>query len=183
MDEHKQRIYSVLYFLKKSRGIGFKNDLLYKSKELPGDMDRFKKLTVGHIVLMGRKNWDSIPPKFRPFADRINVVITRNPELFKNEPDVYAFSNVFRAIAWLTLVFPDKHIAVIGGGEIYKLLFPYCDMIYATEISGDKEADVFVEIPENFFLAEEYEFTEGPTGVKFNFADYVNKGQLKVPVI
>lgn len=61
------------------RVIGNKGDIPWK---IPADMKRFKELTNGGVVIMGRKTWDSLPPKFRPLPNRINIVLTRQ----KNEP-------------------------------------------------------------------------------------------------
>ena len=100
----------------KNNVIGKDNDLIW---HLPADMHFFTQSTKGHSVLMGRKNWDSIPLKYRPLSDRINVVITRN-ESFEH-PDCSVFHSVESAISFYKSKeeFSDLDLYVIGGGQIY----------------------------------------------------------------
>src|SRR5690554_7624901 len=68
---------ALIVAMGKHREIGKDNDLLWK---LPRDMKFFKETTLGHTVVMGRKNWESIPEKFRPLPNRKNIVVSRNPD-------------------------------------------------------------------------------------------------------
>lgn len=93
--------------------IGKNNDLIW---HLPADMRFFTQTTKGHVVIMGRRNWDSIPLKYRPLSDRINVVVTRN-ETFTN-PDCIVFHNLKNAVE----AYKNKgnqDVYIIGGGQIY----------------------------------------------------------------
>lgn len=97
--------------------IGKDNDLIW---HLPADMRFFTETTKGHIVVMGRRNWDSIPLKYRPLSDRINVVITRNVNF--SHPDCVVFNTVEAAIDHYTNHEPansQKDLFIIGGGQIY----------------------------------------------------------------
>lgn len=126
----------------KNDAIGKDNDLIW---HLPADMRFFTQSTAGHIVLMGRRNWDSIPLKYRPLSNRINVVITKN-EAFSH-PDCTVFNSVEAAISHYKndTEFKDKDLYVIGGGQIYK----YCldqdllDEMYVTFIDEEFEGDTF----------------------------------------
>ncbi|HIP35275.1 MAG TPA: dihydrofolate reductase, partial [Crocinitomix sp.] len=94
--------------------IGKDNDLIW---HLPADMRFFTQTTKGHIVIMGRKNWDSIPLKYRPLSGRINVVITRNKKF--SHPDCTTFNSIEDAIVFYQKEYADKTIFIIGGGQIY----------------------------------------------------------------
>lgn len=97
-----------------NRVIGKDNDLIW---HLPADMRFFTQTTKGHIVIMGRRNWDSIPLKYRPLSDRINVVITRNKEF--RHPDCIVFNSLEESISHFRKD-DSKDIFIIGGGQIYK---------------------------------------------------------------
>jgi dihydrofolate reductase len=103
---------------------------------LPDDVARFKELTTGHAVVMGRKTWDSLPERFRPLPDRRNVVVTRDPGWQAEGAERAA--SVEDALALLE---SQPEIFVIGGGEIYAAAFPYADELLLTEIDADARGD------------------------------------------
>ena len=115
--------------------IGKNNQLPW---HLPEDLKRFKELTTGHTVLMGRKTWESIPDKFRPLPQRKNIVLTRQ-EHFQVPVDVEKYAMLDQALA--------KHqaedIFVIGGAEIYQQAFAYANQLYITEVAQEVDGDVF----------------------------------------
>lgn len=126
-----------------NRGIGFENELLFRC---PADMNFFiEKTTQGKnpIVIMGHRNWDSIPYKFKPLKGRINIVTTRNPDSFKDIDNVYAFSDPIRALEWGKKYPNGGDIWVIGGQDIYTALLEECDYLYLTDIPGNNPADRF----------------------------------------
>jgi len=96
------------------RGIGRNNDLMWN---LPMDMQFFKSTTQGHIVVMGRKNFDSIPEKYRPLPQRLNCILSRSIDF--NAPDCHVFQNLIECVNQ----FKDdsRTLFIIGGGEIYRL--------------------------------------------------------------
>ncbi len=105
---------------------------------LPEDLKRFKKLTSGHVVLMGRKTWESIPDKYRPLPNRTNVVITRQENWHADGAQV--FSNIQDALA----AFKNKDLFIIGGGQIYKQTIDLADTLYITHVKNTIEhCDVF----------------------------------------
>jgi dihydrofolate reductase len=110
------------------RELGYSGNLLWN---LPADMAHFKQITLGHMVLMGRITYLSIPPKFRPLPGRTNLILSRNPELL--EPGPIACESVKFA-----LDFAESHkeseLMVIGGGEIYKELLPLANRMYITQV-------------------------------------------------
>jgi dihydrofolate reductase len=109
-----------------NRVIGRDGDLPWR---LPTDLKRFKELTTGGTVVMGRKTWDSLPPRFRPLPDRRNVVVSRNGT---DAPEVRR--SVEEAL--------EEDCFVIGGGEVYAQALQRADRVYATEVAGAVEGDV-----------------------------------------
>lgn len=99
---------------------------------LPGDMQRFRELTQGDVVIMGRKTYESIPERFRPLPGRHNVVLTRDPE-WRGHADV--FHDLTAALSH----YPDAWI--IGGGEIYQEALPLVEEVIATEVEGNYQGD------------------------------------------
>lgn len=121
------------------RGIGKNNDLMW---HLPADMKFFRETTTGHIVVMGRKNWDSIPEKFRPLPNRENVVLTRNTNY------IASGARVFHSLQDCLSYFSgedQKDIFIIGGGEIYRqaLDLNCIDEMYITHVDAVYGADTF----------------------------------------
>lgn len=138
-DQHKKMsmVSHIVAYRVSDRGIGYKNDLLYRFKE---DMQHFKTLTMHHIVLMGRKTFESIGNK--PLSNRINVVLSKTLE----SSVVQTFSDISVAMEWCHKMHPEKHVFVIGGESIYRQTIPYIQKVYATEIEDTEQntpADTF----------------------------------------
>lgn len=167
----KQKIFAVLC-LQTDGGIGFKNDTIYKPGELLGDMKRFKDLTVGKVVIMGRKTWESLPEKFRPLPDRANIVVSRQPNYQDKLPyNVVCFDDIGKAITFSRQAYWEKDVVIIGGAEIYEATWNLCEKIYATEVNHKRPADTFVKLPENLKeISREKRETE--TGIMYDFVDY-----------
>jgi len=100
------------------------------------DLKRFKALTLGHAVVMGRKTWDSLPRK--PLPGRRNIVCTRDPGWKAQVPDVLAITSPDIDLSFLA---PDEKIMVIGGAEIYRYFLSRADRIELTEVHKDFEGD------------------------------------------
>lgn len=102
--------------------------------EIPGDLKRFKQLTTGHIIIMGRKTFESLP-KGEALPNRINIVLTRNA---RYAPDNTMVVNSFEELFTLLKKINPKGTLtnfVIGGGDIVRGLLPYCHKAYITKIS------------------------------------------------
>jgi len=119
----------------KNQVIGKDNQLVWK---LSADLKRFKHLTTGHYLLMGRKTFESLG---RPLPNRTHLIITRNAE-FEAPEGHYAFHSVEEALIFCTKRQLDK-LFVIGGGEIYKEALPLCDVLEITEVEANPEGDTF----------------------------------------
>lgn len=145
-----------------NRVIGINNQLPW---HLPEDLKRFSKLTTGHAVLMGRKTYDSLPDKFRPLPNRLNLVLTTNAELKSNNPNVVFISNVptlERQLQSQQLKLPSDQIWVIGGAAIYELTFSLWDELHLTRVAGEYEGDVVLPpFEDSFKLVEEEGFSQG----------------------
>ena len=136
---------------------------------LPEDMAHFKRLTSGHPVIMGRKTWDSIPPRFRPLPGRRNIVVTRQPD--------WAADGAERAgslAASLALCDGAQLAWVIGGAQLYAQALPLANAAEVTEIdehfSGDAHAPEFG--PSWREVARERHVSSN--GLKFSFVSYSN---------
>ena len=123
----------------KNNVIGKDNKLIWR---LPADMKYFKDMTEGCVVITGRKNYESIPEKFRPLPNRINIVVTRQKD-YKAE-GAFICSSIEEAID-LAQKTGDKgkRIFIIGGAEIYKQTMDIVDEIFITEIHHEFEGDAF----------------------------------------
>jgi len=115
-------------------GIGKDNDLPW---HISTDLKRFKKLTMGQPLIMGRKTYDSIG---RPLPGRTNIVITRDPDLQIEGCQVVA--SLEEAIERAQTEQPE-HAFIIGGAQIYTVALPIADRLYMTEVQGDYGADTF----------------------------------------
>lgn len=125
---------SIIVALASDNAIGKGNDLLF---HIPGDLKRFKEITTGHSVIMGRKTYLSLPR--RPLPNRRNIVITRDTSL-----SLAGCTVVHSVEAAIALVEPEGEAFVIGGGEIYNAVLPYADKLYLTLADKKVEgADVF----------------------------------------
>lgn len=102
---------------------------------LPEDLKHFKQLTLGHIVIMGRKTYESMG---KPLPERINIVITRQP-MFSAQ-NIIVVSSIETALQ-ACAGYPDKKRFVIGGSEIYQQTLPMSQRLYLTEIQKDFEGN------------------------------------------
>jgi dihydrofolate reductase len=124
---------SIIVAVSDDLGIGKNNDLLW---HLPEDMKRFKRLTTGNTIIMGRRTWESLPK--RPLPNRKNVVITDiADEIFDGAVTAYSIDDAIAKSKG------DNEIFIIGGGSIYRQFMPLADRLYITHVHKKTEADVF----------------------------------------
>lgn len=147
-------------------GIGRDNDLLYN---IPEDKKFFRRTTLEHTVIMGRKNLLSLP-NGKPFKDRNNVVLSRNTDFCPE--GVTVLRSVEEAVKYAEN--EGGEVFIVGGGSVYKEMLPFCGKALITKIDGAPDADVFFpnldELPE-WKLTEESEEQEYE-GVKYKFCTY-----------
>ncbi|MEK7164891.1 MAG: dihydrofolate reductase [Patescibacteria group bacterium] len=127
-------IISIIAAIGENRELGRDNKLLWR---IPEDLKRFRVLTEGHPIIMGRKTFESIG---RPLPKRTNIIITRQAD-YKAEGCIVVGS-VEAAIA-KAKEFDEQEIFIIGGGEIYKQALPRVDKLYLTVVKDSQEADVY----------------------------------------
>ena len=118
----------------KNWAIGYKNELLVR---IPDDMKRFREMTTGNIVIMGRKTLESFPKK-KPLNGRINIVISGNPDYTVEGATVV--HSIEEAVEIASKYDPDD-VFCIGGGSIYRDMLPYIDKAYVTRIDFAYDAD------------------------------------------
>jgi dihydrofolate reductase len=135
---------SIIVAVSENNVIGKNNTLPW---HMPADMAFFKEKTSGKVVIMGRKNYDSIPPKYRPLPNRTNIVVTRNPTF--QAPGCTIVHTMAEPLGAYKMAghkgeFKDDEIFIIGGRDIYEFaLVEFADKIYLTRIHADIEGDVF----------------------------------------
>ena len=129
---------SLIAAIGKNRELGFGGKLLWS---IPDDMRRFKQLTGGHPVIMGRKTWESLPERFRPLPGRTNIVVTRQSG-YAADGAVLA-SSLADAVATAETAEGSDEIFVIGGGELYREALPFAHRLYLTLIHAAAPADAF----------------------------------------
>ncbi|MBP6667026.1 MAG: dihydrofolate reductase [Ottowia sp.] len=103
---------------------------------LPEDLAHFKRVTLNHPVIMGRKTWDSIPPKFRPLPGRTNIVVTRQADW--HEKGAQCASSLREALQQCE---NSNQVWVIGGAQIYAQALPLADELVVTEIDAAFDGD------------------------------------------
>lgn len=121
----------------KNRAIGKDNQLLW---HLPKDMQFFKSTTEGYAILTGRKNYFSIPEKFRPLKNRTNILLSRNTDL--KEEGVVLVGSIEEGIAYAKQR-GERKLFVIGGGQVYAQCMELADTLLVTEVDAHLEADTF----------------------------------------
>lgn len=128
---------SMIAAVAENRVIGRDNDLVWR---LPDDMRYFMETTRNHIVVMGRKNYESIPAKFRPLPKRTNIVVTRQKEY--DAPGCILTENIEAALD-IARQKGENEVFIIGGGQIYAQSLQIADKLYITEVKDSFEGDTF----------------------------------------
>lgn len=144
-----------------NRALGKNNELIYHIHE---DLQRFKKITSNHIVIMGRKTFQSIG---KVLPNRINIVVTRNPAFY--EDNVVIAHSLDEALRLAELK-GESEVFIIGGGQIYEEAIGKTDKLYLTIVEGNPDADTFFPDYSDFkkvAFEEEHEFD----GLKYKFLD------------
>jgi dihydrofolate reductase len=124
---------SIIVAVSEDWGIGKNNELLWR---LPEDLKRFRRLTTGNAIIMGKKTWESLPR--RPLPDRKNIVLTDiTGEIIEGSLTAYSIDDA------LSKCDKDKEIFIIGGGSIYRQFVPLADKLYITHVHLSAPADVY----------------------------------------
>ena len=154
-----------LIFARASNGvIGLNNAMPW---HLPEDLAHFKRHTLGCPVIMGRKTWDSLPPRFRPLPGRLNIVLTRQPD-WQAEGALRA-STLQAACAQCPV---NSDVWVIGGAEVYAQALPLASTVVVTEIDATFEGDAFAPELGAEWVETNREHHVSATGLGFSFVTY-----------
>lgn len=147
-DMPKERTLTMIAAAAENNALGKDNDLIWHISE---DLKRFKRLTTGHAIIMGRKTFESMP---KALPNRNNIVLTKRKDYQAQGAEV-----VHTVEDALELVKEDVQPFIIGGGQIYSLFMPLCDRIELTRVHHEFEADVYfpdIDLNEFEVIAEEY---------------------------
>ena len=166
---------AVIAAIGRNRVLGKKNELLW---HIPDDLKRFKQLTLGHPVIMGRKTFDSIMNIIgKPLPGRTNIVVTRNPmpeERFHashSTEEVFFVASISEAIEKAKTCPGAEEIFIGGGGQIYKEALPLVDKLYLTLIDDEKEGDSFFPPYEPQFTKVVFEENREHEELKYRWVD------------
>lgn len=140
---------------------------------LPEDLAHFKRTTLNHPVVMGRKTWDSLPPRFRPLPGRRNIVITRQPD-WRHDGAERAGS----LAQALQLCAPSERIWIIGGAQIFEQALPLADEAVITAIDADFAGDVFAPVLDASWQQTDSKALVAANGLRLTFATWRRKKAL-----
>jgi dihydrofolate reductase len=161
---------SIIVAVSEDLGIGKDNELLW---HLPGDLKRFKNLTYGKTIIMGRRTWESLPR--RPLPGRKNIVITDVPhECFDCSITAYSIEDA------LSKCEKGEEIFIIGGGSIYRQFMPLADRLYITNVHKKTPADVYFPAidPQCWKVIEREEFKPvNENDIPYTYIIYERKGK------
>lgn len=159
---------SIIVAVSEDWGIGKDNELLWNISE---DLKRFKRLTTGNIIIMGKKTWESLPR--RPLPDRKNIVLTDNTkETIDGAITAYSIEDA------LSKCVKSEEIFIIGGGSIYRQFMPIADKLYITHVRKKAPADIyFPEIDTKIWeITEKKDFDVSETNpIAYSYVIYVRR--------
>lgn len=157
---------SIIVAVSDDWGIGKNNDLLWNISE---DLKRFKKLTLGNTVVMGKKTWESLPK--RPLPGRKNIVLTDNRnEIIENAVTCYSIEDA------LSKCNEDEEIFIMGGGSIYRQFMPLADRLYITHVHKTAPADIyFPEIDLKVWKVTEKEEFLSDDNIPYTYTVYLKR--------
>lgn len=163
---------SIIVAAAQNLAIGKDNNLLW---HISDDLKRFKSITSGHTVVMGRRTFDSLPKK--PLPKRRNIVLTHDPEFHFDVPEKATGTlEVAHTIAdVLKMVRDEEESFVIGGAALYQQFLPFAQRLYVTWVYQDFDADVFfpkidLSVFRQISITERQQDSE--SGMWFSYADY-----------
>jgi dihydrofolate reductase len=125
---------NIIVAVDKNWGIGYKGSLLFKIKE---DMQRFKSITENHVVVMGRKTYESM--NYHPLPNRVNYVITSYQNVYRDENVI--FIHDLSSIKDIIDMYQTENVFIIGGGYLYRELLDYCEYAYVTKVDKEYPSD------------------------------------------
>ena len=141
---------------------------------VPEDLAHFKQVTLGAPVIMGRKTWDSLPPRFRPLPGRRNIIVTRQADW--QHADVDVVHSIDDALALAAAETTDGTVWVIGGAQIYAAVIDRADVLEVTEIRAAFEGDTVAPAIDQNWAVEaidpEDDWHTSSSGLEYRFVRY-----------
>lgn len=164
---------SIIVAQAENRAIGLNGDMPW---HLSGDLKRFKALTMGHPVVMGRRTWESLPK--RPLVGRRNIVFSQSEDFAPEGAEVVRSVNDLFAL----LHDSDDEVFIIGGGRIYNMLMPWANRLYITWVHKVfPKADTFfpmIDLSEFTKVNETERMVDEKSGLEFSYAEYDRKFRI-----
>ena len=173
IDINKKPNLSIIVAQAENRAIGLNGDMPW---HLSGDLKRFKALTMGHPVVMGRRTWESLPK--RPLVGRRNIVFSQSDNFAPEGAEVVrSVNDLFNLLRDC-----DDEIFIIGGGRIYNMLMPFTQRLYITWVHKEfPEADTFfpiIDLSEFTKVNETERMINEKSGLEFCYAEYDRKFKI-----
>ena len=169
-DIHALPNISIIVAIAQNNAIGKDNDLIW---HISDDLKRFKALTSGHTVIMGRNTWNSLPR--RPLPKRRNIVLTHDDTFAEEGAEVaHSLQQV------LEMVRDEEEAFIMGGTAVYRQFLPFVNHIYVTWVWQDFDADVYFPVIDMSVFAKVSEsevFVDAESGLRFSYADYQRRPQ------
>ncbi len=159
---------SIIVAVASNGAIGKGNDLLW---HISDDLKRFKKLTSGNTIIMGRKTFESLPGG--PLPNREHIILTRDKSY--KVPGCFVTGSIDDVLRKCD---EEKENFVIGGGEIYRLFMPYCTKMYLTRVDKSFEADTFFpEVDFEIWKAdfESDKMKDDRSGIEYQYVNFIRK--------
>lgn len=160
---------SIIVAIASNGAIGRNNDLLWN---IPADLKRFRKLTTGNCLIMGKNTWYSLPK--RPLPNRVNIVLTDDPcECMEDCVSSYSVEDA------LSKCQEGKEVFVIGGGMVYRQFLEIADRLYITHVHKDFDADTFFPAidPVDWMEVErEDHLMDDQAGFSYSYVTYMRRG-------
>lgn len=158
---------SIVAAIGKNRQIGKNNGLLW---HIPEDLKRFKRLTLGHPVVMGRKTFESIVAILgKPLPGRANIVVTRDKEWAYE--GVTAAHSLEAALAEASKL-DSVEVFIGGGANLWEQALPLVDRLYLTLVEDDKDGDTYFPAYEHLFKERASEEARAHNGVRYRWVDF-----------
>ena len=154
--------------------IGNNGDLPW---HIHGDMKRFKELTMGHSVIMGRRTWLSLPK--RPLHGRRNIVLTHDTDF---QPDGAEVAHSVPEL--LKMIRHDDEPFVIGGATVYRELLPFVNRLYVTWVYKDFEGDTtfpVIDLSRFMQIGETQKLTDSESGLSYGYTEYLLRANAQTP--
>ncbi|GAA2808333.1 dihydrofolate reductase [Kitasatospora sp. CM 4170] len=150
--------------------IGADNDMPWR---LPEDLEHFRATTLGHPVVMGRRTWDALPPRFRPLPGRRNIVVTRDPQWAADGAERAGSVGEALELAAGSPAPAAGQVWVIGGGQIYRAAMEYAVTLSVTEIDLSVAGDTYAPAPgPGWSVVEEQGWRPSTSGLRYRILRY-----------